>query len=92
MSYQDFTSELICTWCEQPFETKNVRMKRILCPDCRANQRTIDRYADGRSYSRVPLETKMEAFKDKTVRYGQASSQDKLRAYQMKEREKQFNG
>lgn len=92
MAYKDFTSELICTWCDNPFTTKNVRMKRVLCPECRQHERTIERYADGRSYNKVSAEVKQMAYKDRTVRYGQRSSENKLRAYQMAEKDKQFNG
>lgn len=91
MGYKDFTSELICTWCDQPFTTKNVRMKRRLCPECKSHEQTIDRYADGRSLNKVPFEVKMMAYKDKTVRYGQRSSENKLRNYQINEKDKQFN-
>ena len=89
MGYDNFDSELICSWCDKPFTTKNVRMKRQLCPDCRNHEGTIRRYADGRSYSKVPLEVKMMAYKDQTVRYGQRSSESKLRSYQMNERKGQ---
>lgn len=34
MPYITNTSTLTCTFCGREFETRNVRMKRILCSDC----------------------------------------------------------
>lgn len=70
MAYENFTSTLTCTFCGDEFETKNVRMKRILCDVCRPQQDKIMRYAGDRSLSSLGEQTVKEIYKDKTVRYG----------------------
>lgn len=41
MSYIENTSTLTCTFCEREFQTRNVRMKRVLCSDCQFYEKKL---------------------------------------------------
>lgn len=67
--YKDNTSNLICTFCNREFETKNVRMKRVLCPECQLHSKTIEKFANGRNLSELSHEMVNQIVTDKTLRY-----------------------
>lgn len=70
MAYEQFTSTLICTYCNNPFTTKNTKMVRVLCPSCKSHWNAINKVSNGKSLSQLTDEERARIESDPTVNRG----------------------
>lgn len=63
MPYAENTSTLVCSFCEREFQTRNVRMRRILCGDCRSYETKLPPHL-----GQLTIEEKQRIYKK--LRYG----------------------